>query len=74
MVANFLRASIHSVVDGKKAWTAVAQWLTLLVPPPLAIQARKRGRSTETTPNKMTKRQQLLAKDTPGWTEGGSSQ
>ena len=74
IVTDSLRATIHSIEDGKKASTAVAQWLSLLVSLPLAIQARKRGRSTETTPNKTTKRQQLLAKHTPGWTEGGSSQ
>ena len=54
----------------------VAQWLTLLVPPVLAIKPKKRGR-TEITPKKATKRRQLLEKHTLGWTpddEGKSSQ
>ena len=35
MIANGLSAAIHSVKgkDGKNMWTAVVQWLTLLVPP-----------------------------------------
>ena len=51
----------------------VAQWLTLLVPPVLAIKPKKRGR-TEITPKKATKRRQLLEKHTPGWTPEDASQ
>ena len=50
IIANSLRAAIQSVLDGKKVWTAVAQWLTLLAPPVQAIKAKKQARTTETTP------------------------
>ena len=49
-IADSLRVPIQSVVDGKKVWTAVAQWLTLLAPPVQAIKAKKQARTTETTP------------------------
>ena len=51
----------------------VAQWLTLLVPPVLAIKPKKRGRP-ETTLKKATKRRQLLEKHTPEWTPEDASQ
>ena len=67
IIADCLRSTIASLVEGKKEWTGLAQWLTLLVPPVLAIKPKKRGRP-ETTPKKATKRRQLLEKHTPGWT------
>ena len=39
-IADSLRAAIQSVVDGKKVWTVVAPWLTLLAPPVPAIKRR----------------------------------
>ena len=74
IIADSVRVAIQSVVDGKKVWTAVAQWLTLLAPPVPTIKVKKWGRVADATPNKPSKRQQLLAKHTPGWTEGGLAQ
>ena len=63
LIADGLRAAIDSVrgKDGRKIWSAMAQWLTLLAPPVEPITAKKRGRSTEGTPKTASKRQQLLA-------------
>ena len=72
IIADCLRSVIASLVDGKQAWTELAQWLTLLVPPVLAIKPKKGGRP-ETTPKRTSKRKQLLTKHTPGWTPGDSS-
>ena len=71
IISVSLRVAIQSVVDGKKVWTAVAQWLTLLAPPLPEIKAKKRVRPVDAMPNKPSKRQQLLAKHTLGWIEGG---
>ena len=57
------------IVDGKKAWVRLAQWLTVPVAPMRAIKSKKQARQ-ETTPNKPSKWHQLLAKHTLGWTEG----
>ena len=73
IVANSLRVGIVSVMDGKKAWGGLAQWLTILVPPTCVIKPKKRARP-KTTPNTSSKWQQLLAKHNPGWTSGDSSQ
>ena len=40
IIDDSLQAAIQSVVDGKKVWTAVAQWLILLTPPVLGIKAK----------------------------------
>ena len=69
IIADSLQIRIVSVVDGKKAWCGLAQWLTLLVPPTRAIKPKKRARS-EITPNKSSKRQQLLSKHTPDGQQG----
>ena len=61
MIADGLSATIVSIKDGKKMWTTVAQWLTLLAPPVEPMKQRKRGRPTESTPKTASKRQQLLA-------------
>ena len=74
IIADSLRTAIQSVVDDKKVWTVVAQWLTLLALSVPTIKAKKQGRSTDATPNKPSKGQQLLAKHTPGWSKGGSEQ
>ena len=65
IITKCLKDAIESLVEGKKSWTSIAQWLTLLVPPILTIKPKKRGRQ-ETTPKKVTKRRQLLEKHTPG--------
>ena len=67
IITECLKDAIESLVEGKKSWTGIAQWLTLLVPPVLTIKSKKRGRH-ETTPKKATKRRQLLEKHTLGWT------
>ena len=72
IIADSLRAATQSVVDGKKVWIEMAQWLTLLAPPVPPLKAKKRGQVVEATPNKPSKREQLLAKHTPGLIEGGS--
>ena len=74
IIADCLRTAIESVQNSKKLWTVVAQWLTLLAPPVEPVRTKKRVRVTETTPNKPSKRQQLLAKHTPRWKEGSTSQ
>ena len=63
LIANCLCAAIDSVrgKEGRKIWTAVSQWLTLLAPPVEPVKTTKRGRSTEGTPKTASKRQQLLA-------------
>ena len=61
MIADGLSVAIISIKDGKKMWTVVAQWLTLLAPPVEPMKQRKRGRPTESTPKTASKRQQLLA-------------
>ena len=43
IVDDLLRASIQSVVDGKKAWGAVAQWLTLFSTPDTGHQTKEIG-------------------------------
>ena len=73
IIADYLWSAIASLVDGKKEWCGLAQWLTLLVPPVLAIKPKKRGRP-EKAPKKATKRRQLLQKHTLGWTPEDSSQ
>ena len=73
IVADSLRTNITSLVNGKKAWCGLAQWLTLLVPPTRAIKPKKRAQP-EITPNKSSKWQQLLSKHTPRWTTWDSSQ
>ena len=67
-ITEGLKDAIGNLVEGKKPWAGIAQWLTVLVPPVLPIKQKKRGRQ-ETTPKKATKRRQLLEKHTPGWTQ-----
>ena len=73
IITDCLKSAVVSLVDGKKYWTGIAQWLTLLVPAVLTIKPNKRGRP-ETTPKKATKRWKQLEKHTQGWTLEGSSQ
>ena len=61
IITECLKCTIESLVEGKKSWKGVVQWLTLLVPPVLAIKPKKRGR-LEKTPKKATKRRQVLEK------------
>ena len=42
-VPECLKSAIESVAEGKKSWTGVAQWLTLLVPPVITTKPKKRG-------------------------------
>ena len=72
-ITEGLKDAIGNLVDGKKSWAGIAQWLTVLVPPVLPIRQKKRGRQ-ETTPKKTAKRRQLLEKHTPGWTQEGEEQ
>ena len=67
-ITEGLKEAIKNLVEGKKPWAGIAQWLTVLVPPVLPIKQKKRGRQ-ETTPKKATKRRQILEKHTPGWTQ-----
>ena len=67
-IVDSLREAVAGVVDDKKAWSGIAQWLTILAPPQLAIQP-KRKRRPETTP-RSTRRQQLLNQEVTGWIEG----
>ena len=73
IIVDCLRVAIQSVVEGKKVWIAGVQWLTLLAPPVPASKAKKRGQAANPTLNKPSKRQQLLTKHTPRWTEEGST-
>ena len=41
VITDCLKSAIVSLVEGKKSWTGVAQWLTLLVPPVLTIKPKK---------------------------------
>ena len=41
IITDCLKSAIVSLVEGKKSWTGVAQWLTLLVPPVLTIKPKK---------------------------------
>ena len=43
-ITEGLKDAIRNLVDGKKSWAGVAQWLTVLVPPVLPIKQKKRGR------------------------------
>ena len=72
-ITKELKDAIRNLVDGKKSWAGIAQWLTVLVPPILPIKQKKRGRQ-ETTPKKTAKRRQILEKHTPGWTQEGDEQ
>ena len=72
-ITECLKDAIGDLAGGKKPWTGVAQWLTLLAPPVLTIKPKKRGRQ-ETTPKKATKQRQLLEKHTPGWSTEDESQ
>ena len=65
-MADVLRASIQTIIEGKKAWCG-------FVPPIRTIKLKKRAPS-ETTANKTSKRQQLLSKHNPGWMDGELSQ
>ena len=67
LIAACLCAAIDSVrgKEGRKIWTAVSQWLTLMAPLVEPIKTTKRGRSTEGTPKMASKRQQLLASKAP---------
>ena len=67
-ITEGLKEAIKNLVEGKKPWARIAQWLTVLVPPVLPIKQKKRSR-LETTPKKATKRRQILEKHTPGWTQ-----
>ena len=44
IITECLKSAIQSVAEGKKSWMGVAQWLTLLVSPVLAIKPKKRDR------------------------------
>ena len=72
-ITEGLKEAIGNLVEGKKSWAGIAQWLTVLVPPVLPIKQKKRGRQ-ETTPKKVTKRRHLLEKHTSGWTQGEQHQ
>ena len=63
LITDGLCAAIDLVrgKEGRKIWTAVAQWLTLLAPPMETSKTTKRGRSTEGIPKTASKQQQLLA-------------
>ena len=67
-ITEGLKDAIGNLVDGKKSWAGIAQWLMVLVPPVLTIKPKKRDRQ-ETTPKKTAKRRQILEKHTPGWTQ-----
>ena len=54
-ITEGLKDAIGNLVEGKKSWAGIAQWLTVLVPPILPIKQKKRGRQ-ETTPKKIAKR------------------
>ena len=43
-ITEGLKDAIGNLVDGKKSWAGVAQWLTVLVPPVLSIRQKKQGR------------------------------
>ena len=49
VIADGLYVAIDSVrgKEGRKIWTAVAQWLTLLAPPIEPVKTTKRGRTTD---------------------------
>ena len=64
-ISEGLKDAIGNLVDGKKLWAGIAQWLTVLVPPILPIKQNKRGQQ-ETTPKKAAKHRQLLEKHIPG--------
>ena len=72
-ITEGLKEAIKNLVEGKKPWAGIAQWLTVLVPPVLPIKQKKRGRQ-ETTPKKVTKRRHILEKHTPGWTQEEAEQ
>ena len=67
LIADGLYVAIDSVrgKEGRKIWTAVSQWLTLLAPPVEPVKTTKRGRTTEGTLKTASKRQQLLASKAP---------
>ena len=67
LIADGLCAAIESVrgKEGRKIWTAVAQWLALLAPPVEPVKPTEGGRATEGTPKTASKRQQLLASKAP---------
>ena len=48
-----LKDAIENLVESKKSWAGISQWLTMLVPPILSIKQKKRGRQ-EATPEKDT--------------------
>ena len=54
-ITEGLKDAIGTLVEGKKPWAGIAQWLTVLVPPVLSIKPKKRGLH-EATPKKATKR------------------
>ena len=58
-ITEGLKDAIIDLVEGKKPWAGIAQWLTVLVPPVLSIIPKKIGLQ-ETTPKKATKHRQLL--------------
>ena len=43
IMANSLRVGMASVMDGKKAWSGLAQWPMILLPPTHIIKQKKRG-------------------------------
>jgi hypothetical protein len=67
-ITEGLKEAIKHLVEGKKPWAGISQWLTVLVPPTSPIKHKKRSRQ-ETTPKKITKRRRILEKHTPGWTQ-----
>ena len=72
-ITEGLKEAIRNLVEGKKSWAEIAQWLTVLVPLILPIKQKKRGRQ-ETTPKKTAKRRQILENHTPGWTQEDADQ
>ena len=76
MITDGLSAAIDSIKgkDGKKMWTEVAQWLTLLAPLVEPIKPRKQGRLSESTPKTASKWQQLMATKAIDWKEVDTSQ
>ena len=67
-ITEGLKEAIKHLVEGKKPWAGISQWLTVLVPPVSPIKHKQRSRQ-ETTPKQTMKRRRILEKHTPGWTQ-----
>ena len=42
ITANSLRKANATIVDGKKAWAKISQWLTILAPPEMTVNQQRR--------------------------------